>query len=370
MEGGGPPDDVRGHLLLRHEVAVEARRAAAGEGLGEHGEGGVVGVGHPRALVPDGDLVGGRGVAEVDHALLGLLGLGGEGHGGDLRGLQVAVVLHEEGEEAGVVDVADEDEGGVVGRVPGAVEGAAVLGGEVEDVVHPPDGGVVVGVDAEGVGPELLGDGPLDVVLDAVAALVGDHLLLARDGLLAEHEVVHPLGLQAHHEGELVGRDVLVVVGPVVPGGGVGLGAGALEELVEAARGEVLRLVEHQVFEEVGDARLALPLVPRPHAEPRVVRHHGGARVDHDQHPQPVAEGEPLDHAAAEGEGALVGEALLPERALVDPREGGREGELRRRLHPGGRRGPRSCPTRRRRWGSSRSPRGPSARAPRRGAGG
>jgi hypothetical protein len=50
---------------------------------------------------------------------------------------------------------------------------------------------------------------------------------------------------------------MLLIERPIDPGGGVTLRAGFFERSVEAARGVLFRLVEHQVFEEMGEAGLA-----------------------------------------------------------------------------------------------------------------
>ena len=104
--------------------------------------------------------------------------------------------------------------------------------------------------------------GALHVVVDAVAALVGDDVLLAGDLRLAQDEPCHAIRLELHDEPEPVLGDGLVVVGPVEPGRRVALRARFLELAIERARLEVLGLVEHQVLEEVREPRLPRLLVP------------------------------------------------------------------------------------------------------------
>src|SRR5918993_616145 len=77
------------------------------------------------------------------------------------------------------------------------------------------------------------------------------------------------VGFEAHGQLQVVGGDGLEVVGAVVPGGGVEVGADLLErggDLRVALLVEVGRALEHHVFEQVRGARVADGLVARPHA--------------------------------------------------------------------------------------------------------
>ena len=146
-----------------------------------------------------------------------------------------AVRVADREQQAPLAHVADHDDRGVVRRVVRPVERDAVVGREALDVLHPADGRPAVGVARERRLVEQLVREPLDVVVDPVAPLVGDDLLLARHLRLAKDEVLHALGLELHRETHAVGREKLVVVGPVHPGRGVGLRAALLELPVEGA---------------------------------------------------------------------------------------------------------------------------------------
>ncbi len=52
----------------------------------------------------------------------------------------------------------------------------------------------------ERVRHQLLVEPAIDVVLDALAALVGHDVALALDRIVLEHEVIHALGLEPHAE--------------------------------------------------------------------------------------------------------------------------------------------------------------------------
>jgi hypothetical protein len=109
----------------------------------------------------------------------------------------------------------------------------------------------VVGVFVEGGLVEKLVGGALDVVVDAVAALVGHDFDLARDLRLTQDEARHAFAFERDREAEAVLGEGLVVVGPVEPGGGVGLGAALFELAIELAGLETFGLVEHEVLEQV-----------------------------------------------------------------------------------------------------------------------
>ena len=113
--------------------------------------------------------------------------------------------------------------------------------------------------------------------------------------------------------------DALVIKGPVDPGGGVAFRARLLERAIEAARGVLLGLVEHQVLEEVGEPGLADLFVTRAHGKPGVVAHHGGARVDARQNREPVAESVAMhEHGRTERDAPFVLEPSTRRQALVE----------------------------------------------------
>ena len=109
---------------------------------------------------------------------------------------------------------------------------------------------------------------------------------------------------------ELGGRHVVDVGREVVVGHGVGVAARGLDGAVELAHGVVLRLREHQVLEQVGEAGLArgLVLVARADAEPGHVADAGRGRVgrEHDRRGRwqaPLADAERPERRARDLDG-------------------------------------------------------------------
>ena len=80
---------------------------------------------------------------------------------------------------------------------------------------------------------------------------------LGRDDLVGQCQAGHPVGLELHAGFQVLLGDLLEIGGEIVAGEGVLLAADFGDEFRELAVGMALGALEHQVFEEMGDARLA-----------------------------------------------------------------------------------------------------------------
>ncbi len=76
-----------------------------------------------------------------------------------------------------------------------------------------------------------------------------------------EPQVDHAVGFHLHHLAEAVLGDALEIGGRVVAGEGVVLAAEAADDLGELADRDLVGRLEHQMFEEMGDAGFAAHLV-------------------------------------------------------------------------------------------------------------
>ncbi len=145
-----------------------------------------------------------------------------------------AEVLLDPGERLLRVDVADDRQDRVVGRVVGAEERARVLQRRRVQVGHRADGRVVVRV-ALGVGQrgQPLEGGAVGHVVVALPALVLDHVTLVVQRLLVERgqQRAHPVRLQPERQLQLVGGHGLEVVGALEARRAVERAAGALDQL-------------------------------------------------------------------------------------------------------------------------------------------
>ena len=148
-------------------------------------------------------------------------------------------------------------------------------------------------------GKEVVVDHILDQAEGLVVALalfVLDHPPLVIELLLGDgpQQVAHAIAFQEQGPVEGTDRDGLEIVGPIEPGGPVEVrGAHFLQRLEEVARG-VFRAVEHQMLEEVGEARATRRFVLRADAVPDRDRDHRCLAIRVHEHPQTVGQGEAL----------------------------------------------------------------------------
>ena len=223
---------------------------------------------------------------------------------------------------AGVLrEVADEGEGGVVGGVVGGEEGVDVGPGDRRDRGVGADDGVVVGVlGREEGGEEAFDAGAAGVGLAALTAFLGDDRPHAIEGERAggAAQKAHAIALQPQDGGEGVAGGEGVVLAGVEVGLAVvvvdeGAGAGGLAGVAV----DVLRALEHEVLDDVGEAAALRRVVDGADVVAQVDGDQGEARV------------------AAEDDLEAVGEAVVGVDGVAGGgrRGGGREGQ------PGGQEG-------------------------------
>ena len=138
------------------------------------------------------------------------------------------VLLHAPHHVVGV-DVADDDERGVVRDVPGAVEAVEVVARHRLQIARPADGRVVVAVRLEGRRGDLGVEHLFRIVVAAIELREDDRALgLAVVGMV--EAVRHPLGLDEQHAVERVARGRLEVRGLIDPGVAVPAAAELLDD--------------------------------------------------------------------------------------------------------------------------------------------
>ena len=195
--------DRRRGLLLDHELAMQPRRGAAREQRRHDLERGPIGMVLTGCFVPDEQAIGRDRLGRAHDTLFLLHRFGVLGDGRQLRGGNVRVMLGDQLAQLVVIEIADADDRGVVRRVPGPIKRANLGQRERPDIFHPANRGPAIRMDRERVRHQLLVEPAIDVVLDALAALVRDDIALGfhRRGL--EHEVLHPLGLEPDAQREV-----------------------------------------------------------------------------------------------------------------------------------------------------------------------
>src|SRR5690606_34454311 len=141
----------------------------------------------------------------------------------------------------------------------------------------------------------------------ALALLVLDHAALLVQHLLVDRaeQVAHAVGLHPQRQVQRGGGHVLEVVGAVQPGGAVHVGGADQLERLEVLAAVVLRAVEHQVLEQVGEAAAAGRFVLAADVVPDVHRHDRRLAVGVHHHAQAIGQGELLvrDQHLAAGRG-------------------------------------------------------------------
>ena len=124
------------------------------------------------------------------------------------------------------------------------------------------------------------------LVLDDVD-LVGEVRLRHR-----AEQMPHPVALQPQRARQRRGGHRLEIVGAIEPGGAVIVRRADLLERFEEVAGRIFRAVEHQMFEQVREARLARRLVLRSDMVPDRYRDHGSLVILVHEDAQPVGQRE------------------------------------------------------------------------------
>ncbi len=297
---GGKGAHAAGGFQLLHQALVQAAGRGLGHQQGDQLDCCVVGVRHR------GDVVPGRGAGRAtaashgDAALAVLHRVDGVKRRQHAPGLgNGAEALLDPSQGLSGIELAADDQRGVVRLVVQLVEGLQALDADVLDVSPRTDGVFAVVVPLEHGGHQALPDHVGRVVL-AHLHLVAHHRHLGVEVLLGDEAVDHRVGLPAQVPLERVGvgAEGGEVVGAVEPGGAVG-GQPALGEL--GPHGGVLgRAFEDQVLQQVGHARLAVVLVFAAHPVGHVHRGGGFGVVGRQQHLQAVGQavfGDAFDRA-------------------------------------------------------------------------
>ena len=208
-------------------------------------------------------------VGELHQPLGPGLGLAGAAAHGALaaRG-DLAIGLLRQLAHLALCHIARHDQDGVFRRVEAPVIGQRILAAEILDLVHPADDGLAIGMMGEEGGLHCLVELGGGVGIRAHAALFQHHVALGGHHLVGEDEVGHAVGLEAHHDRQMLLGDALEIGGVVVRGEGVLLPAQLGHHLGEGALLVVAGALEHEMLKEMGDARLAERIIRRTVAIP------------------------------------------------------------------------------------------------------
>ena len=184
-------------------------------------------------------------------------------------------------------DVAGDHEDGIVRGIVALVERQRVVEGKLLDLVTPADHRHAVGMVQVERCPDLFLEQRTRRIVGARTALLQHDIALGTDVVLGDDHVDHAVGLHLHHHLQAVGGDLLVISGDVIRGESVVLPAIGGDDLGERAIGDLVGALEHQMLEEMGDARDAARLIGRTDAVPDHMGDHRRPVVldHHDVHP-------------------------------------------------------------------------------------
>ncbi len=281
--------------LLVDEAAVDARAVAVRQHLGEHVHRVGIGVAVVGDVVRDDHRRQRPRFFERDplfdrlHRLRGDVARHLAGAGRDAPEVardQVGGLRH--------VEVAGDDHRGVGGNVEGVEEGPDVVDGGRVEVGHAADDRVLVGVGREGGLVEQLVQVAERLVVHPHPAFFLDHLALVHEGLLVDAQRAEAIGLHPQHQRQVLRRHGVPVDRRVFVRVGVGASAHRRHDRGVLLGLDVLRALEHHVFEQVREAGAPGALVLRADVVPElhVGDRRGPVRVQ--DHGQPVGQREAL----------------------------------------------------------------------------
>ena len=158
-------------------------------------------------------------------------------------------------------------------------------------------------------GHDLLVQPRLRIVGDPHVVFLEHDVALGQHVLVLEDEAGHAVGLELHHQRQLVARHALEIAGVVGRGEGVLVAADLEHGLGELAGRMLAGALEHQMLEEMREARFARRLVGGADLVPDHLRDDRRAVIRDHHHLQAVAEGE--------GGGRLGGDGGLGANAPV-----------------------------------------------------
>jgi hypothetical protein len=333
----GEREDLR-RLALLDEGLAHAPRRGMRHDPAEHLHRGEIGV-RPRRDVVARDHELHVAHAAHRHQALSLLRLveGVEGRHRHGRPRDLAELARHQRQRLRLVELARDDQHGVVGAVPLAIERLQALDRHVLQVGARADRGLAVVMPVESRRLRALDQDARGVVLAALQ-LVAHHRHLGVEVLLGDEARGHRVGRPAQEPVEVVvvRGPAREVVGAVGAGRAVGAHApaGALRPRVGVGR----RAEEDEVLEQVRHPRLAVVLVLRAHEVGDVDRGGGFRGVGREQDSQAVGEvvlGDALDGGDA-GHALRQGDFLRPgrERGEAATEEEGASG-LQGRSHFG-----------------------------------
>ena len=188
------------------------------------------------------------------------------------------------------IEIADDDQHRVVRPVVGRVKSDHVVERRRAQVLRIADHAATVRVHRVRFAIHQFVEHPVRLGQNALIVLADHDVALGVEVLLGDGQRAQAVGFGPQQRLEIVRRHDLVVVGDVVGGERVVEPADVLGEPVDRLGPGVLRPLEHQVLEEVREARATRRIVLAADAIADVDRDRRDAMILHEQHAQAVGQ--------------------------------------------------------------------------------
>ena len=192
------------------------------------------------------------------------------------------------------IDVARQHQHRIVRTVIVAEPFLDVIEARRIEIGHRTNGAVVIGVAGrEEIFENLVTQQAIGVVVTLALFVLDDAALVIE--LFLRHraeQVPHAVAFEEQRAVERAGRHGLEIIGAVDVGSAVAVGRPNLLQRLEKVARRIFRPVEHQMFEQMGKARLALGLMLRPDAVPHRHRDDGRLAILVDDDAQAIVERE------------------------------------------------------------------------------
>src|SRR5579875_92801 len=266
---------LESNLFFENEGMIDAPGASAVENAVEDHDGVPIAVFATRREVTDGH---GGNLAEffLDFAaaLFALGRLGNVGSGKPRLARNVIEEAARQGKRVALIDITDDDEHGVVGRVVGVEKSANVGEGSGVEVGE-------IAVKIVSVGPIAKcnrrqiepGKTAVRAIENIHANFFFDHVALIAEIFVVNFESTHAVGFEPEDAFEGVGGNNFEIVGEVVIRGAVQNAAGGVDEANVFHFPGVLGALKHHVLEEMGEATASARLEAKADL---IIDAHGG----------------------------------------------------------------------------------------------
>ncbi len=154
----------------------------------------------------------------------------------------------------------------------------------------------------------------LGIVLGSKPSLLHHHFSLCLKILFPQDQVLHSIRFEIQGDLDPVRAEILKVASKIMRGEGIGSSSVLLDDPGEFLGTDFLGSLEHHVFEQMGEPRFPIFLVPRPNPVPDLERDDWGFVVFEENDFEAVRQ-DPLENLVPEPGLGKGGQGNVPEKA-------------------------------------------------------